>query len=64
MTRPLRVEYRGAHYHVTAAGDRREAIFDGDCAGVNRRLRMPRLVGKNVKPGQACAFCARRRTLR
>lgn len=27
MPRPLRIEYAGAHYHVTSRGDRREAIF-------------------------------------
>ena len=30
MTRPLRLEFEGALYHVTSRGDRREAIFDDD----------------------------------
>jgi putative transposase len=30
MTRPLRIEFPGAVYHVTARGDRREPIFVDD----------------------------------
>jgi REP element-mobilizing transposase RayT len=30
MARPLRIEYRGALYHVTSRGDRQETIFDDD----------------------------------
>ena len=30
MARPLRIEYAGALYHVTARGDRREDIVDDD----------------------------------
>lgn len=30
MSRPLRIEFAGAVYHVTARGDRREQIFDDD----------------------------------
>jgi REP element-mobilizing transposase RayT len=30
MARPLRIEYPGALYHVTARGDRREPIYAGD----------------------------------
>lgn len=30
MTRPLRIEFPGAIYHVTSRGDRREPIFDDD----------------------------------
>ena len=30
MTRPLRLEFEGALYHVTSRGDRREPIFDDD----------------------------------
>ena len=32
MSRPLRIEFPGAVYHVTSRGDRREPIFrdDGD----------------------------------
>ena len=30
MSRPLRLEFEGAVYHVTSRGDRREAIFEDD----------------------------------
>ena len=30
MTRPLRLEFAGAFYHVTSRGDRREDIFLND----------------------------------
>lgn len=30
MARPLRIEFPGAFYHVTARGDRREAIYESD----------------------------------
>ena len=30
MTRPLRIEFPGANYHVTSRGDRRESIFAED----------------------------------
>ena len=30
MARPLRIEFAGALYHVTARGDRREAIYEDD----------------------------------
>ena len=30
MSRPLRLEYAGALYHVTSRGDRREDIYDND----------------------------------
>jgi len=30
MSRPLRLEYAGALYHVTSRGDRREAIYEDD----------------------------------
>ena len=30
MSRPLRIEFPGAIYHVTSRGDRREPIFDDD----------------------------------
>ena len=30
MTRPLRLEFQGALYHVTSRGDRREPIYDDD----------------------------------
>ena len=30
MARPLRIEYEGAHYHVTSRGNERKAIYRGD----------------------------------
>ena len=30
MARPLRIEYPGALYHVTARGNRRDTIYEGD----------------------------------
>ena len=30
MARPLRIEYRGALYHITSRGDRQEPIFEDD----------------------------------
>ena len=30
MTRPLRIEYPGAYYHVTSRGNERKAIFRDD----------------------------------
>lgn len=30
MARPVRLEFVGALYHVTARGDRREAIYEDD----------------------------------
>jgi hypothetical protein len=30
MERPLRIEYRGAYYHVTSRGNERKAIFRDD----------------------------------
>jgi len=30
MTRPIRIEFLGALYHVTSRGDRREKIYDDD----------------------------------
>ena len=40
MARPLRVEFRGAFYHVTARGNERKRIFrdDGDRAAFLKRL--------------------------
>jgi putative transposase len=40
MSRPLRIEFPGAVYHVTARGDRREPIFldDGDRESLLRVL--------------------------
>ena len=30
MTRPVRIEFAGALYHVTSRGDRRESIYEDD----------------------------------
>jgi hypothetical protein len=30
MARPLRIEYQGAHYHVTSRGNERKAISRDD----------------------------------
>lgn len=30
MAKPVHIEFGGALYHVTARGDRREAIYEGD----------------------------------
>jgi len=30
MTRPIRIEFSGALYHVTSRGDRRENIYEDD----------------------------------
>ena len=40
MTRPVRLEFEGALYHITSRGDRREDIFesDADQSGFLRRL--------------------------
>ncbi len=44
MTRPLRLEFSGAVYHITARGDRREAIFLDD----EDRQRFIRLLGRET----------------
>jgi putative transposase len=31
MARPLRIEYEGAFYHVTARGNERKRVFFGKC---------------------------------
>lgn len=55
MARPLRLEFAGAVYHLTARGDRQEPIFldDGD------RQRFLDLLGKEVnQQGWVCyAYC-------
>lgn len=35
MSRPLRIEFSGAYYHITSPGNRREDIFEDD---VDRRM--------------------------
>jgi len=55
MTRPLRIEFPGAVYHVTSRGDRREPIFDDD---VDRQAFID-VVALALKRFDACAlaFC-------
>ena len=45
MARPLRLEFPGAVYHITARGDRREPIFLDD----EDRLRFIDLLSREVK---------------
>ena len=45
MARPLRLEFAGALYHLTARGDRQEPIFFND----NDRQKFLDLLGKEVK---------------
>ena len=55
MSRPLRIEFPGALYHVTSRGDRREAIYrdDGD-----RRLHLA-VIGQAMErfDGRLWAYC-------
>ena len=54
MVRPLRLEFCGAVYHLTARGDRREEIFLGD----TDRRRFLDLLGKEVRQqGWRCCLC-------
>jgi REP element-mobilizing transposase RayT len=55
MARPLRLEFPGAVYHITARGDRREAIFLDD----EDRYRFIELLSKEVKQQgwRLYAFC-------
>jgi REP element-mobilizing transposase RayT len=45
MARPLRIEYAGAHYHVTSRGNERKAIFRGD----EDREKFLELLGRAVE---------------
>ena len=55
MTRPLRLEFPGALYHLTARGDRQEPIFLDD----RDRRRFLELLGKEIQQqGWLCyAYC-------
>jgi putative transposase len=55
MARPLRIEFPGAVYHVTARGDRRESIFDDD----EDRHRFLTVVGQAMArfDAVALAYC-------
>jgi REP element-mobilizing transposase RayT len=52
MSRPLRIEFPGAIYHVTSRGDRREPIFDDDA---DRRVFLE-VVGAALDRFDACAL--------
>jgi REP element-mobilizing transposase RayT len=55
MSRPLRIEFPGAVYHVTSRGDRREPIFDDD---VDRQLLLDVLAhGTDRFDAQVLAYC-------
>ena len=55
MSRPLRVEFPGAVYHVTARGDRQESIFEDD----EDRDQLLRVFGQALERFEAgcLAFC-------
>ncbi|MBN8506920.1 MAG: hypothetical protein J0L58_20835 [Burkholderiales bacterium] len=55
MTRPLRIEFPGAVYHLTSRGDRREPIFadDTDRAQFLNVLAL----GLDRYPGKVLAYC-------
>jgi len=55
MSRPLRIEFPGAVYHLTARGDRREPIFEDDA---DRELLLD-LVGQTLErfDAQMLAYC-------
>ena len=53
MTRPVRIEFAGALYHVTSRGDRREAIYEDDVD----RVRFVEVLGevyRDVQLGLSC----------
>lgn len=52
MSRPLRLEFEGALYHVTSRGDRREPIYEDD---VDRRAFLD-IVGEAMDRFDAAAF--------
>lgn len=52
MARPLRIEFPGAVYHVTARGDRREPIFLGD----DDREDLLNVLGHALQRFDACAL--------
>jgi REP element-mobilizing transposase RayT len=55
MARPLRIEFAGAVYHVTARGDRREPIFEDD----EDRLAFLSFLGQALErfDAQCLAYC-------
>ena len=55
MSRPLRIEFAGAIYHVTSRGDRREAIYRGDAD----RAAQLEVIAQAMErfDGQVLAYC-------
>jgi putative transposase len=53
MARPLRIEYSGAYYHVTARGNERKAIFRDD----QDRRKFLELLGRGVEEFQLRLHC-------
>ena len=55
MSRPLRLEFPGAVYHVTSRGDRREAIYRDDH---DRRMHLEVLAQTMYRfDAQVLAYC-------
>src|SRR6266542_6921268 len=55
MARPLRIEYGGAHYHVTSRGNERKAIFRDDID----REKFLELIGRAVEQFGIRGTCLR-----
>ena len=55
MSRPLRIEFPGALYHVTSRGDRREDIFSDD----SDRTRLLAIVAQGLErfDSQLFSYC-------
>jgi len=45
VTRPVRIEFEGALYHVTSRGDRREAIYEDD----SDRVQFLEILGEAIR---------------
>jgi REP element-mobilizing transposase RayT len=54
MSRPIRIEFSNAPYHVTSRGDRREAIFEDD---EDRRLFLQTLAQTVKQFNWLCHVC-------
>ena len=53
MARPLRIQYPGAIYHITARGNDRRSIFQDD----KDRLRFLDILAQSVKTYQVRVHC-------
>ena len=55
MTRPVRIEFEDALYHVTSRGDRREAIYEDD----SDRIEFLEILGEVIQTANwVChAYC-------